>query len=107
MQAYPQSPNGGQQAQNNDFQIAQKQINNRPKSDHGEYEKKGQVENLNVTGDHSHQLKISFEGNSLELCFNPSGKGVHASIVYDKHNVFTCEGHGANHAVSNLCVHSG
>ena len=43
------------------------------------------MDNLNVavSGESSHQLKMTFEGNSLELVFNPSGKGVAASIVYD------------------------
>lgn len=48
---------------------------------------------------------MTFEGNSLELVFNASGKGVQASIVYDENNTFTLEG-GNNHDVSNREQHS-
>ena len=87
--------------------MAQKQNLNRPRSDHGEYEKKANGDNLAVpvSGDASQQLKMTFEGNSLELVFNAGGKGVAASIVYDEHNVFTLEG-GHHHDVSNIEQHS-
>ena len=47
-----------------------------------------EAENCDGSGDQT-CLNMVFEGHRLELSFNPAGRGVSASIVFDAGNVYT------------------
>ena len=53
--------------------------------------------NCGFKGLHDHDLKqfvveFGFDGPAMDLIYIPGGKGVKASIKFDAHNVYTCEG---------------